>query len=246
VSSFGTTDTHIGGRGAQVLAHLQGARKKPHGLTIDWDTVEAVAGQNEIVTLAVTAETGNITFVFGGQTATVAYDASAETLETAIEALSTVGNGNVKVTKASSVFTVEFINDLAKTNVGTVTSSGTTVAVVQEGAADADLTLGDGTVVKAGKKYIPAGTILSQITASGKYGPADTSASDGRQTVDATQRGKSWILNEDIFEDDLGSDHNADAFDAGTVYEARLKVGGTNQPTRTNFVAMFPQVRFAS
>lgn len=242
MTSFGPTTIHTGGRGTEVLANKVGARWKIGGVTIDWDTVAPVAGVNEIVTLTVTAVTGNITFVLGGQTATVAYDATAATLETAIEALSTVGNGNVKVDKAADVFTVEFINALAKTNVGAVTSAGTTVAVSRQGAPDASVTLTDGTIVEAGKKYIPAGTVLSEITASGKFGPADTAQSDGRQMVDASMRGKSFVLNRDIFMDDLGSAHNAELFDAGQAYESRLKIGGTGQPTRANFTAMFPGV----
>ena len=34
--------------------------------------------------------------------------------------------------------------------------------------------------------YIPSGTALAKITASGKYGPYDSGATDGRQTVSGT------------------------------------------------------------
>ena len=244
--SFGPSIIHQGGAGIQALAHLQGVRWKTHGMKIDWTKVNPVEGQNEIVTFDVSAGSGNITIVFGGQTATVAFDATGPTIEAALEALSSIGNGNVRVTRDTATVTIEFVEDLRHTNVGAVTGTGITSPVVSQiGAAAADVTLTDGRVVKIGDKYIPEGTVLSQVTATGLFAPADTTASDGRQTVDATQRGKSFVLNEAIVKSDPGSDHTGKVFDAGTVFEARLKIGGTGQPTRTNFVAMFPGVAFA-
>ncbi len=81
--------------------------------------------------------TGTFTLTFGGQTtATIQYNATAAAVETALEALSTIGAGNVEVTAtvatgagnlsvANNVYTVEFVNDLAQaphTLTGTFTS----------------------------------------------------------------------------------------------------------------------------
>ncbi|MFZ6028039.1 MAG: hypothetical protein ACOYYS_10015 [Chloroflexota bacterium] len=67
---------------------------------------------------------GDFTLTFGGQTTSaIAYNATAAAVEAALEALSTVGTGNVEVTRttgtttlaeANAVYTVEFVNDLAQ------------------------------------------------------------------------------------------------------------------------------------
>ncbi len=70
--------------------------------------------------------TGTFTLTYGGQTtAAIQYDATAAAVETALEALSTIGAGNVEVTAtvaagagnlsvANNVYTVEFVNALAQ------------------------------------------------------------------------------------------------------------------------------------
>jgi len=80
---------------------------------------------------------GTFTLTFGGQTtAGIQYNATAAAVETALEALSTIGAGNVEVTAtvaegagnlsvAANVYTVEFVNELAqapRTLTGTFTS----------------------------------------------------------------------------------------------------------------------------
>lgn len=130
--------------------------------------------------------------------------------------------------------------------VGGITIDWATVTAV-----GVDTVIGNGTTVKAGQKYIPMGTVLAKITASGKYGPADTSVSDGRQTVGSAQRSNAFLLNEDLVQNPpLGliqgnaSDHPG-VFDGGTIWRARLLVGGTNQITMANFLLAFPAIDFA-
>jgi hypothetical protein len=122
---------------------------------------------------------------------------------------------------------------------GGVTIDWTTVTAVSGSAA----TLADGTVVAIGDKYLRYGTILDKITASGKYGPVDTAASDGRE---AMARGDSFILNETVVESEVGSDH-VPCFDAGLVFEDRLltneNVGSADNPTRANVLTAFPGIR---
>lgn len=72
-----------------------------------------------------------------------------------------------------------------------------------------------------GKKRLKAGTPLGKITATGKYGPYDAGASDGRETAVC-------MLGEDVdFELDSSGqfgDQVATAFDMARVIEARLPV----------------------
>lgn len=71
-----------------------------------------------------------------------------------------------------------------------------------------------------GKKVLKAGQPLGRITATGKYGPYDPDATDGRQTAVV-------LLGEDVdFRLNNGSygDQVATAFDWARVIEARLPV----------------------
>lgn len=112
-------------------------------------------------------------------------------------------------------------------------------------AVAADVTLADGRVVKAGQKYLRYGKVLTKITTGGKFGPYDTAASDGRQTL---TRGNCFILNETVIMDqDLHSDHPA-VFDGGRVFEDRVTDivdVSTHQianPSLTNLNTAFPAV----
>lgn len=83
---------------------------------------------NEIQTLTITGTPtgGTWTATYAGQTtAAIAYNATAATVRTALEALSTVGYGNVDVTGAAGgPYTVTFRGSLAGTNVAQMTASG--------------------------------------------------------------------------------------------------------------------------
>lgn len=62
-----------------------------------------LTGNNEIQSLIIDATGGTFTATFGGQTtAATAYNATAATMKTNLEALSTIGVGNVGVTKCRS------------------------------------------------------------------------------------------------------------------------------------------------
>lgn len=84
---------------------------------------------NEVVTLTedtnITA--GTFTLTFGGQTTSaIQHDANAATIQAALEALSSIGAGNVSVTGGiltSTPVAIEFIGELKGTNVGSVTSN---------------------------------------------------------------------------------------------------------------------------
>ena len=132
-------------------------------------------------------------------------------------------------------------------------SGGVTIDWSTVPAAGADTTFASGLVLKAGQQGLPAGTVLAQITASGKYGPVATNAggataaTDGRQTI---AFGACGILNEDLLEFGpigLGygsgpSDHTG-LIEGGLIWPARLQVGGAGQPTLAQLVAALPRLR---
>lgn len=88
----------------------------------------ARAAKNEIqrVVLAGSPTGGTFTLTYSGQTTSgVAYNASAATLQSALEALSNIGSGEALVTgPAGGAWLVEFAGTLAATNVDKMTGSG--------------------------------------------------------------------------------------------------------------------------
>lgn len=95
-------------------------------------TVAIGTGNNEIqvVTLGGTTATGGtFTLTYAGQTTgAIAYNASAATVEAALEALSNIGAGDVTVTgSAGGPYTVEFTGALAATNVAVITSDASSL-----------------------------------------------------------------------------------------------------------------------
>lgn len=95
----------------------------------DKTLADAVVGANETQTITITGSPtgGTFTLTYAGQTTSaIAYNANAATIQAALEALSTIGAGNVNVT-GSGPFTVEFINDLADENIAAMTADGSSL-----------------------------------------------------------------------------------------------------------------------
>jgi Bacteriophage lambda head decoration protein D len=158
-------------------------------------------GTNEVQTITVSGSpTGGTLGVlsFGGVSTgdpsvdpTLPYNATAAQVLAAIEGLPYlgpseemlyIGVGNVTVTLSGGVYTVTFVGQLAGANMpqlvvtGTALTGGTTPAV-----ATATSTAGQPGIYPNG--YIPCGTVLGKVTATGLYGPYNSSASDGTQTA---------------------------------------------------------------
>lgn len=90
-------------------------------LTLDVVAASAV-GTNETQSIAVSDATdGTFTLAFGGDTTDpIAHDAAAEDVQTALEALESIGEGNVECTGGAlgtAPVAVEFVGELAGTNV---------------------------------------------------------------------------------------------------------------------------------
>lgn len=102
-------------------------------VTMQWN------GTNEVQTVTISATGGTFTLTFSGQTTSaIAWNASAATVQTALQALSSIGSGNATVTgSAGGPYTVTFVGDLGLSNVAAMTGSG------------ASLTGGAGTVTIA-------------------------------------------------------------------------------------------------
>lgn len=111
--------------------------------------------------------------------------------------------------------------------------------------AGADKTLTDDRVVKIGDKYLRYGQVLAKITASGKYGPYDATALDGRQTL---TRGSCFILDETVLESDPKSDYApGGVFDGGWVYKARMQNNAddlTLNPAVADIETAFPTLKW--
>ena len=93
------------------------------------------SGTDEVQTLEIPATVGGGTFTltYGAQTTgNLAYDASIVVVEAALEALSTIGLGNVAVTGATPVWIVTFGGTLAATDASAISGDG---ALLTGGAA---------------------------------------------------------------------------------------------------------------
>jgi hypothetical protein len=98
-----------------------------------------VGNSQQVVTLT-DAEAGDtFTLTFEGETTTdISYDANATVVDSALEALSTIGTGHINVSgNAGGPWTVEFIGSFAKKDVSPLIGNGTgcTVAITKTDAS---------------------------------------------------------------------------------------------------------------
>jgi hypothetical protein len=173
-----------------------------------------------------TGGTFPVTVVVNGVSRTtpqLAYNASAATVQAAVEALDNVGPGAVSVSYASNVFTFTF-------NIpGTISIS----------TSAASLTGGTPTAVAA--------EVTASTAYSGQFGPYDPSATDGRQTM---TRGKCFWIMRTVQESDRGSAYAA-GLEGGRVFLERLIQSGVASaslaagPTLANVNTAFPGLRYA-
>lgn len=132
----------------------------------------------------------SFTITFDGDTtAAIDDDATASQVQAALEALDSVGEGNVVVTGgplATGPFTVKFVGDLANTNVPQMTTTPTggtgtvTVATTTAGGSAVDSPAGSGKTeghlrnrlrVKPGQKYLVA--VVHAGTVDRRHLPGD-------------------------------------------------------------------------
>lgn len=120
-------------------------------------------GIDEVQTITIDATGGTFTATLSAQTTgALAWNATAAQLQAALELLSTIGIGNVLVTKSGLVYTVVFRGALGSQNVAAMTTGA------------GSLTGGAGTAAVATSTAGVAGT-------PGVYGPYASGNSDGSQ-----------------------------------------------------------------
>lgn len=238
---FGTRTLSTGGQGA--MASADGLPEyKVGGVTVDWGTVPANSAdvtlpdgiilesgmkylpfgcilalitqtETQTVDLALaTAGTFTLTIPGFGTTATIAFGSSAAAAQTAIAAVI----AGATVLKATTILTVTF--PASAGDVGQMTAN-----------------IGSLT-----------GTVAIATTYSGlaqtKYGPYDTAATDGRQTL---SRGKCVALNVTARYDDLHSENPPGALIGGRVHRQKIKKvsgGAFVQVWDSNVEAAFPRL----
>lgn len=140
---------------------------------------------NEIqsLTFAAAASQGEYQLEFAGQvTSQLVYSAAAGDIQSALEALSNIGTGNVSVTgDATNGFAIEFIGALADTNVALITVATNTCAGMSNAQVSVTPTNGsDGTSLVPGQwtitfAFVPVGGTWSLNSNTLNY-DADTSA----------------------------------------------------------------------
>lgn len=136
-----------------------GARFSVAGSTREYYTVTAV-NVNEVQKVVVDATAGNFTLTFDGQTtANILYNASANDVLSALEALSNIAPGDVVVTSpVASSWLIEFAGTYAGVNVSILTGT------------DVDLTGGADTITIT---TLNAGATTGQITFTPALATAD-------------------------------------------------------------------------
>ena len=124
-----------------------------------------------------------------------------------------------------------------------ITIDWATVAAV----SGSDVTLNDGQVIPIGTKYLRYGQVVTRITASGKYGPYDPAAGDGREIVPV--RGRAFILNRTAVNSEPADEH-PEAIEGGLVYRSRIIQSEAAAhtlalgPTFAELNAAFPMLRY--
>ncbi len=128
---------------------------------------DAEPGEDEVVTLTVEGSPTGGTFTLTydeEETSAIAYNATPATVQEALEALSTIGAGNARVTGTAGVsYTVTFVGDLDSRNVGAITADGSSLT----GDGDEDVSVA---VSNAGVHSVKVGRVVP--------GTAETLGSD--------------------------------------------------------------------
>lgn len=173
-----TTDYQVGNR--KWMRDLIG---ETPNITLDI-SLFTQGNANEVQTVTITGSPtgGTFTLTYAGQTTSaIAFNASASTVQTAVAALSTVGAGNVSVAGSNGgPYTVTFTGTLGNKNVAQMTASGASLT----GGTTPGVSVATSTSGVQGhypNGYIPSGTAVGKVTATGKFGPYDNTASDGRE-----------------------------------------------------------------
>lgn len=138
--------------------------------------VKGSGGTNEAQTVTITGTPtgGTFTLTFRGQTtAAIAYNAAASAVEDALEALASIGNGNVRVTGGpgpGTPYVVTFINSLGHADVDVMTHTDIFTGGTSPAAVVTTPTAGSGSGYDprflVGSMSLP-GTMVVRVTGAG-------------------------------------------------------------------------------
>ncbi len=166
--------------------------------------------------------------ILGETVSDLAWDVSAATLQTSIRALAADHADEVMVTKSGFIYTITFSDDQGDVDEITVDSTGLT---------------------SAGTVTVTVTTGTPGVDYSAKWAPFDSSQSDGRQTLSRSRVG---IVDYTIKESEnsvVGGATNdtklIGLITGDLVYQPRLAVGGTNQPTLADLLVALPRLELA-
>jgi hypothetical protein len=152
-------------RGFSRPLHLKGFRR---GFTPSYSLLASSvlpSGIDEIQTVTIGGGPtgGTFTLTYAGQTTSaLAFNAAANLVEDALEALSTIGNGNVRVTgSAGGPYSVTFLRNLGRQDIALMTATGSFTGGTSPTITVAEATKGDSTA--AGELLLQRGTILTVV-----------------------------------------------------------------------------------
>lgn len=261
MGGFGRQVLESTGRPVAALAVPDGVDWKVGGVTIDWSLITAVSGSDatlddetivkigdkylrygQVLCKITTQEVQTVDLsgaddpnggdwdltILGETIEDIAWNVSAATLQAAIRSAleDTEHADKITVSKTGFVYTITFPLEMG--NVTAVTADG------------GDLTTAGSTVT------VTITTTTGGVSNNGMFGPYDSAASDGRQTL---SRGNCFVLNETVVYSELGSNHPP-VFDGGIVWKDRIiATSGTHSladgPTYTEFETVFPRIGYA-
>lgn len=168
-------------------------------------------------------------------TGNIAYNASASTVATAIAALTNVGSGNVSAS-GGALTSADVVLTFAP-SLGTVT-----------------IALGTNALTGGTTPSVAIGASLTTGSTRGEFGPYDSSASDGRQSLN---RGDCFVLDETLLQYGSGSsllsasnDQVGGAIEGGDIFIDRVLQSGSAShslaagPTLSEFSTAFPLFTF--
>lgn len=153
--------------GALLGLNATTGRYGPYGGTTD---------EKQTVTITGTPTGGTFTLTYAGQTtAAIAYNATAATVQTRLEALSTIGAGNVTVTGGpgpGTAWVVTFAGDLADTNVAQMTSTDSLTGGSSPASAISTTTAGGADIASDGTQVARGHLLSGAYVRAGKHVPA--------------------------------------------------------------------------
>jgi hypothetical protein len=266
--------TVYGTSGTPVLLTFDGRPElKAGGITIDWPSVTAVSGSDLVTPEGYTVKVGQKWLRYGQCMVKIS---TAQTITITVSGTPTGGSFTINVirpdTGQTGTVVIPFNSSVANTQTllraffgateVTVTGAGALPGNVQTATFGGLLTGVIVPVFVLAQNALTGGTTPTAAFAvgaggnTGKFGPHDPGASDGRQTVDATRIGEVFVLNESIVQNgivgigssvEINTDQVGGAIFGGRVWHDRLLANASadslaNGPTYAHLLAACPRL----